>query len=75
MAARIIAKEDAGYTVNWKLPSGFVTLDAATIIALADAMRAHVQKCFDAEESVLATVNEYLTVQEIQEAFDAAYAA
>lgn len=50
-AARIIAKEDANYTVNWKGDAGFVTLNAAAIIAIADAVRGHVQDCFDNEKT------------------------
>ena len=49
MAARILAKEDANYTVKWKTAAGFVELNATQIIAVADAVRAHVQACFDAE--------------------------
>lgn len=56
-AARIIAKEDANYTVNWKGESGFVTLNAAAIIAIADAVRGHVQSCFDNEKAHSDAIN------------------
>lgn len=57
-AARTAAKEDAQYTLDWKAAGGtFVTLDAATIIALADAVRAHVQACFSAERAVATKIN------------------
>jgi hypothetical protein len=57
-AARTAAKEDANYTVKWKTAAGtFATLDAVTIIALADGVRAHVQACFAAEEAVSAKIN------------------
>ena len=49
-AAYVQAKADAGFTVNWKVATGFfATLDAATIIAIGDAVTAHVQACFDNE--------------------------
>jgi hypothetical protein len=53
MAARIRAKEDAAYTVNWKTPAGFVPLNSNSVIAIADAMAAHVQACFDHEAALL----------------------
>jgi hypothetical protein len=56
-AARIVAKEDANYTVQWKMPSGFVTLTAAQIIAMADAVRAHVQSAFDREAALSADIS------------------
>lgn len=55
-AARIVAKEDANYTVQWKLPGGFVTLTAAQVIAMADAVRVHVQAAFDREAALVAEI-------------------
>jgi hypothetical protein len=57
IAARILAKENAGYTVNWKTPAGFVSLDAATIISVADAVAAHIQACFDREAVLSAAID------------------
>jgi hypothetical protein len=57
IAARILAKEDATYSIRWKLASGFVTLDAATLIAIADGVRAHVQACFDREDEIVTDIN------------------
>jgi len=54
MAARIRAKEDANYSVQWKTPGGFVALSAAQVIAIADALADHVQACFDREAALLA---------------------
>lgn len=49
-AARTLAKENPAYTVNWKAALGlFVTLDAPTIISIADAVALHVQACFTRE--------------------------
>ena len=57
-AARTAAKEDAQYTVKWKGAGGtFFSLNATQIIAIADAVRGHVQACFDAEEAVAAKIN------------------
>lgn len=54
-AAYVQAKANPAFTVNWKVDTAmFVTLDAATIIAIGDAVTAHVQACFD-REMVLAT--------------------
>lgn len=55
-AARIVAKEDPTYTVQWKLPGGFATLTAAQVIAMADAVRAHVQAAFDREATLVADI-------------------
>lgn len=58
LGARVQAKEDANYTLNWKAGDGsWVQLNAATVIAIADAVRAHVQACFDAEMAVAAKID------------------
>ena len=41
LAARIIAKEDPHYVVNWKSENGFVILTSPMIIALADKVTLH----------------------------------
>lgn len=57
LGARVAAKEDAGYTLNWKESDGtFYALNAAQIIAIGDAVRNHVQACFDAEMAVVAAI-------------------
>lgn len=53
-AAALAAVIDPSYQCQWKTASGFVRLDAQQIIALACAMRAHVQACFDREAELLA---------------------
>lgn len=51
------AVEDPAYTVQWKGSDGaFVTLNASTIIAVAKAIRAHVQACFEREAVLLAAL-------------------
>ena len=69
MAVRIKAKEDAAYTVNWKTETGFVTLDAAAIIATADAVMAFVQALFDKEQAKIVEVNAATTVEDVQAIF------
>jgi hypothetical protein len=52
------ALSDPEFTIpNWKLgPGTFVTLDATAIVAAGDAMRAHVQLCFDNEAAIAAAI-------------------
>ena len=73
LAARVMAKEDASYTVNWKLPSGFVQLDATALIAISDAIRNHIQKCFDAEAAIQGQT--FDSIAAVETAFNAAYEA
>lgn len=48
--AALAASLDPAMQVRWKIGNGaFVTLDAPTVIAVAQAVRAHVQACFDRE--------------------------
>lgn len=66
-SAYVQAKADPSYVVsNWKVGTNtFVTLDAATIIAIGDAVTAFVQSCFDNESVLshaLATNPDYETV-------------
>ncbi len=57
-AAYIKAKEAPDFVIsNWKVTEGvFVTLDAATLIAIGDAVTAHVQACFDREAALSAQI-------------------
>lgn len=56
--AALQAMLDPNYTVRWKTVGGFVDLDAQQIIALATAVRAHVQACFDREAVLVAAVGD-----------------
>ena len=56
IGARVKANSDPGFTTEWKTGAGFVTIDAATIIAISDAVQAHVAACFAAEAAVLAEI-------------------
>ena len=54
MGAALAATIDPDTTVRWKTSNGdFVMLEAPTIIAIAQAIRAHVQACFDREAELL----------------------
>ena len=64
--AALKATQDATYTCRWKTESGFVTLDAATIIAVADAVRTHVQTCFDAEAAKCVLIDAAQTVEDVE---------
>ena len=47
--AAFAASLDPEYRIKWKTASGFVELTGAQVIALASAVRAHVQACFNRE--------------------------
>jgi len=72
MGARIAAKEDSQYSVTWKTADGFQTLDADTIINASDAVRAHVETCFNAEETVQGEIEDgaLKTREQVQARFD-----
>ncbi len=59
---------DPDYVMQWKTPAGFVELGAAQVLAVARAVRAHVQACFDREAELLAAVADgSITDQMLQE--------
>ena len=64
--AALKATQDAEYVCTWKAESGFVTLNAGTIIAVADAVRTHVQTCFDAEAAKCAMIDAAQTVEDVE---------
>ena len=55
--AALAAMLDPEYSIQWKTQGGFVELDAQQIIAVASAVRAHVQACFDREAELLAELD------------------
>lgn len=56
-AAALAARLDPALPLRWKLATGdFVALSAPQIIALALAVRAHVQACFDREADLAAQI-------------------
>lgn len=53
VGACLAATLDASYSVQWMIADrGFVTLDRDQIIAIAQAVRTHVQSCFDREAAL-----------------------
>jgi hypothetical protein len=64
--AALAAVIDNAYTVQWKTGAGFITLTATQIIAAAQAVRAHVQACFDHEADVAAEIDAADTLAELQ---------
>jgi hypothetical protein len=58
--------QDSTYTCRWKGIDGFVTLNATQIIAIADAVRAHVQSCFDHEAELVPLIEAATTEAELE---------
>jgi len=70
--ARVAAENDPNFSTEWKAADGsFVTVNAAMIVAISDAMLAHVSNCFALEAQVLAQIEAgtITTTEEIDAAF------
>jgi hypothetical protein len=66
IGAVVGAQIDPNAVINWKMADGtFVTLDAQAITAVAMAVRAHVQACFDNEAALKAQVEAASSTEEI----------
>lgn len=65
--AAVAAVLDDDYSLNWKTEAGFVHLTAPEIIAVAQAVRAHVQACFDREGELVALVDAAETKEDLDE--------
>ena len=65
--AALAAMLDSEYSLNWKTESGFIHLSAPEIIAVAQAVRAHVQACFDREGELVALVDAAETAEDLDE--------
>lgn len=63
--AALAAVIDNGYSLNWKTEAGFIHLSAPEIIAVAQAVRAHVQSCFDREGELVALVDAAQTAEDL----------
>ena len=57
IGAALAARIDPNKVRKWKAGGGFVDIDAATTIAVAQAVDAHVQACFDREAELVAAVD------------------
>ena len=62
----LAATQDSEYTCTWKAESGFVVLNAQTIIAVAQAVRSYVQACFDAEAAKCILIDAAQTVEDVE---------
>lgn len=72
IGARAAAEANPGFTTRWKTIDGsFVVLDATTLIALSNAVLAHVDACFAREADVQAAIleEEVTTREAIDQAF------
>lgn len=65
MGAVLVAQNNPEYVANWKARNGWAVLDAATIINIADAVRSHVQACFDREKELQEQVEAATTIEEL----------
>ena len=65
--AALKAMQDSTYSCRWKTESGFVELTAPQILAIADAVRAHVQGCFDHEAELLPLIEAATSQEELDE--------
>ncbi len=64
--AALKALQDAEYVCSWKTDAGFVELSAPQILAIADAVRAHVQAQFDHERALLALIDAAGTLEDLE---------
>lgn len=70
MGARIKADADPDYVVGWKVADGgFVNLTAPQIIAVSNAVLAHVDACFAAEAALVAAITsgDVATAQQVDD--------
>lgn len=72
--ARIAAMADPSFITRWKTPNGWVDLTAVQIIAISDAVQAHVAECFALEADIADKIEEgtITTLEDVDSAFSAA---
>lgn len=67
-SAVVSAMLDENYSVEWKQPDGtFISLNAAQIIELGKAVRAHVETCFNREKELYAEIAAAQTAEEVEQ--------
>lgn len=66
MAAALNAKEDPNYILNWKCANGWIQVDAETILKVAQAVREHVEMCFDKERLLHEQIDKCETIEEVK---------
>ena len=64
--AALQATLDDAYICKWKTAQGFITLDAQTVLAVAAAMRQHVQAGFNREAELAELINAAATIEDAQ---------
>ena len=64
--AALKAMQDDTYSFRLTTDAGFFELTAPQILAIADAVREHVQGCFDREAELLALVEAATTPEELE---------
>lgn len=65
--SRVLAKEDATFTTDWKLgDNNFVSLDAPTLISIADGVTQHLKDSFTREKEINDLINSAVTVEDLQ---------
>ncbi|WP_288099561.1 DUF4376 domain-containing protein [Pseudomonas sp.] len=70
--AVVAAMQDPAYSVRWKTSAGFVDLSSPQIIAVASAVRAYVQACFNREAELLdAVADGSITAEMLEEGWPA----
>lgn len=70
--ARVAAQSNPEFSTQWKAATGdFLMVDAATIIAVSDAVLNHVAQCFAVEASIASDIQSgaELTMTDIDEIF------
>lgn len=76
MGARIAASADPAFATPWVAADGSITqIDAATTIAISNAVLAHVQACFQAYSQVAAGISGAAPTVTTPTQIDAAFAA
>lgn len=66
VGARMFANADPSFVIdNWKAGGTFVTLDAPTIMAISDAVLAHVQSLFTKEATKASLISVALSLDEL----------
>lgn len=64
--AALAAMQDSSYSARWKTTTGsFINLNADQILTVAQAVRVHVQSCFDHEAELLPLIEAATTEAEL----------
>lgn len=63
--AALKAMQDSEYSCRWKCVGGFIELTAPQILAIVDAVRSHVQGCFDREAELLTLIEAATSPEEL----------